>query len=231
MCGRFTISVEPGELAEVLGVESVPEVRKRYNVAPTQTILAARVNYAGKREAALFHWGLIPSWSEDPKIQYSTINAKSETAAHKPAFRSAFKRRRCIIPADGFFEWAKVGKEKRPHWFHRKDGKPFVFAGLWERWQPESGDAIESCTIMTTEANEVVKPFHDRMPVILPRRHYQIWLTAPATEAERLADLLVPFDAGLMTRYPVSSLVNKPQNDVPECALEVENPETQARLW
>jgi putative SOS response-associated peptidase YedK len=108
MCGRFTISVEPGELAEVLGVETIPDVRKRYNVAPTQTILAARVNDAGKREAALFHWGLIPSWSEDAKIQYSTINAKSETAAHKPPFRSAFKRRRCIIPADGFFERAKA---------------------------------------------------------------------------------------------------------------------------
>ena len=217
MCGRFTISVEPGELAEVLGVKSIPDVRKRYNVAPTQTILAARVNDAGKREAALFHWGLIPSWSEDPKIQYHTINAKSETAAHKPAFRSAFKRRRCIIPADGFFEWAKVGKEKRPHWFHRKDGKPFIFAGLWERWQPASGDAVESCTIMTTEANEVVKPFHDRMPVILDAKAVDVWMKPGDMTEEIAAKILVPAPKTFLVEFEVSTIVNSPKSDKPVC--------------
>jgi len=132
MCGRFTISVEPGELAEVLGVESIPDVRKRYNVAPWQTVLAARMNDAGKREAVLLRWGLVPWWAKDLKIGYSLINARSETLAHKPSFREAFKKRRCVIPADGFFEWKAVGKVQHTHWFHRKDRKAFLFAGLWE---------------------------------------------------------------------------------------------------
>jgi putative SOS response-associated peptidase YedK len=217
MCGRFTISVEPGELAEVLGVEFIPDVRKRYNVAPTQTILAARMTDAGKREAVLFHWGLIPSWSKDSKIQYSTINAKSETAARMPAFRSAFKCRRCIIPADGFFEWEKRGKAKFPHSFHRKDRKAFVFAGLWERWEPESGDAIESCTVMTTEANSVVMPFHDRMPVILTGDSADRWLKPGDISPEVAEELLKPAPAAFLIDQEVSTIVNSPKTDSPQC--------------
>jgi len=221
MCGRFTISVAAAEVAELLGVAIPPEYRPRYNAAPSQILLAARVNEVGKREAVLLRWGLIPSWATDPKIAFSLINARGETAAQKPSFRSAFKRRRCIIPADGFFEWKKEGKLKRPHWFHRKDRKPFVFAGLWERWEPEKGEPVETCTIVTTEPNEVVKPFHDRMPVILTGLAADRWIKPGDITPEAAADLLKPAPKSFLIENEVSTVVNSPKIDSPACIQAV----------
>jgi putative SOS response-associated peptidase YedK len=180
-------------------------------------------------------WGLVPSWASDISIGNRLINGRSETVLEKPAFRDSFRTRRCLIPADGFYEWKKAGKERRPFHFGMKDGSLFAFAGVWDRWKSPAGQVLESCSILTTAPNELIEDLHDRMPVILPPRHYQTWLMAPPAEAERLAELLVPFDATIMKRYPVSSLVNKPQNDMPECAVEVPDevpkPGAQAKLW
>lgn len=202
----------------------------RYNIAPTQPVAAIRQVGRG-RALSMMRWGLIPSWASDISIGNRLINGRSETVLEKPAFRESFRTRRCLIPADGFYEWKKAGKEKQPFHFGMKDDSLFAFAGVWDRWRSPGGQMLESCSILTTAPNELLDDVHDRMPVILPRRHHETWLTAPAAEAERLAELLVPFDASYMKRYAVSSLVNKPQNETPECAREVANPATQAQLW
>ena len=176
-------------------------------------------------------WGLVPSGASDISIGARLINGRSETVLEKPAFRDSFRLRRCLVPADGFYEWKKAGKERHPFHFVMKDSSLFAFAGVWDRWRSPTGQVVESCSILTTAPNELLDGVHDRMPVILPQRHYQTWLSAPATEAQRLEELLVPFDASVMQRYPVSPLVNKPEKDVPECALEVPSPETQGQLW
>ncbi len=227
----------------------------RYNVAPTQPVATIRfvwsghscpLAYTGKnqragvpapqagasRVLAMMRWGMVPSWAKDISIGGGLINARSETLLDKPAFRDAFRARRCLIPADGFYEWKKAGKERQPYHFGMKDDALFAFAGLWDRWKSPTGQMLESCSILTTVPNELLQDVHDRMPVILPSRHYGTWLTAPSSEVPRLADLLLPFDANLMKRYAVSALVNKPQNEVPECAQEVsETAAAQAKFW
>jgi putative SOS response-associated peptidase YedK len=237
MCGRYRLSrrkqiVEEyfDSASEEVESEAEPNWDLRYNIAPTQPV--AVVKQAGSARAlAMMRWGLVPSWASDISIGSSLINGRSETILEKPAFRDAFRARRCLIPADGFYEWKKSGKRRDPLHFGMKDGSLFAFAGLWDRWRSPAGQWIESCTILTTAPNELLKDVHDRMPVILPQRHYDVWLTAPASETARLADLLVPFDASLMARHWVSPLVNKPENDTPECAQEVASPETQTLLW
>lgn len=206
----------------------------RYNIAPTQPV--ATVRQAGAtRILAMVRWGLVPSWATDLSIGAQLINGRSETLLEKRAFRESFRARRCLIPADGFYEWRKAGKEKQPFHFGMKDGSLFAFAGVWDRWKSPGGQWLESCSILTTAPNELLTDVHDRMPVILPPRHYEAWLTAPGSEAERLVELLVPYDARFMKRYAVSSLVNKAQNEMPECALEVSEaapkPEAQGSLW
>jgi putative SOS response-associated peptidase YedK len=231
MCGRYRLSRRKQIVEEYF--ESASEEENwisRYNIAPTQPVVTVRQTGAG-RVLAMMRWGLVPSWATDIKIGNQLINGRSESVLDKPAFRDSFCTRRCLIPADGFYEWKKDGKQRQPFHFGLKDDGLFAFAGVWDRWKSPNGQVLESCSILTTAPNKWLEGIHDRMPAILPHRHYQLWLTAPATEAERLADLLVPFDASLMIRYPVSSLVNKPQNDGPECALEVQTAETQARLW
>ncbi len=233
MCGRYRLSRRKQIVEEYFESQSESEEEEwglRYNIAPTQPVPTVRQSGAS-RVLSMMRWGLVPSWATDIKIGNQLINGRSESVLEKPAFRDSFRTRRCLIPADGFYEWKKYGKQRQPFHFGMKDGGLFGFAGLWERWKSPNGQVLESCSILTTTANQVLEGVHDRMPVILPRRLYQIWLTASATETERLAELLVPFDAGAMVRYPVSSLVNKPQNDVPECAREVPTPEMQARLW
>lgn len=216
------------------GISDEEEWSPRYNIAPTQSVATVRQVGAG-RMLSMMRWGLVPSWASDISLgaRHITqhINVRSETVLEKPAFRDSFRTRRCLIPADGFYEWKKAGKQRQPFHFGMKDGSLFAFAGVWDRWRSPAGQVLESCSILTTAPNELLADVHDRMPVILPRRHYQIWLTAPVAEAERLAELLVPFDASLMKRYAVSALVNKPQNEMPECAVEVANPETQTQLW
>jgi putative SOS response-associated peptidase YedK len=217
MCGRYTLT-RPADLVEELGVEPKGELAPRYNIAPTQNLPVVRATReGGGRELAVMRWGLIPSWAKDEKIGNKLINARSETAAEKPSFRSAMKSRRCLILADGFFEWAKIEGAKQPHYIHLKDHKPFVFAGLWERWSkdPEQGP-VDSYTILTTSANEAIRPLHDRMPVILDPASHDLWLD-PEVGAGEVKDLLKPYADEAIEYEPVSRLVNNPRNDVPQC--------------
>jgi putative SOS response-associated peptidase YedK len=214
MCGRFNLRKPMTVLAEQflfdLGPLAGQAFRPRYNVAPTQSIPAVRLDLGGKRELAMLHWGLIPSWAKDRKIAYSTINARGDTVATKPAFRSAYKKRRCLILADGYYEWQKEGKAKLPWLYEVDGGKPFAFAGLWESWQPPGSDALESCTIITTDANELASQVHNRMPVILDAEDYDAWLVG-----EQIP--LVPFPPERMSATPVSTFVNNARNEGPEC--------------
>src|SRR5262245_45113900 len=203
MCGRFVLTAPREAVKAFLPLFDLPDVAPNYNVAPTQTVLAVRVPTGGAEPAAaLLKWGLVPSWADDPAIGYRMINARSETVAEKPAFRSAFSQRRCLILADGFFEWAKLGKRKQPYLFRLQSGRLFAFAGLWEHWQRD-GRALDSCTILTTEPNDLVKPLHDRMPVILAPADFGLWLDPKAAKGEDLQALLRPYRAEAMTAYPV----------------------------
>jgi len=207
MCGRFALRTEAKSLAKQFQVTEAPTIEARYNIAPTQSILAVKATPDG-REMNWFKWGLVPSWAKDASMGARLINARSETVTEKPAFRDAFKRRRCLIPSDGFFEWQRIGSKKQPFFFHLKDGQPFGFAGLWDSWTGEDGKIIESCTILTTTANEVLAPVHDRMPVIVHVEDYELWLDEDMRTQKLLKDLLQPYPADEITSYPVSTLVN-----------------------
>jgi putative SOS response-associated peptidase YedK len=218
MCGRFTLATPPALLAEVFELSDVPDLAPRYNIAPTQWSPVIRSSAAAPaRGLALLRWGLIPPWATDPAIGSRLINARAETVADKPAFRGAFRHRRCLVPADGFYEWAKVGPARQPWHFRRADGAPFALAGLWERWRGPDGADVETFTILTTEANDVVRPVHPRMPVILPADAYAAWLDIELTEGRHLAPYLVPAPADLLTTFPVSPRVNAPTMDDPAC--------------
>ena len=187
MCGRFTLFEPDKVLAKEFGVSDFPPRSPRYNIAPSQPIAAVRAVPAGSgRELALLRWGLIPSWSKDPAIGNRLINARAETAKEKPSFRNAFRRHRCLIPASGFYEWLRWERGKQPYFVRMRDGHPFAFAGLWDRWESPDKGVIETCTILTTAANDVLAPIHDRMPVILPPREYDRWLD-PSTPEHGLA--------------------------------------------
>jgi putative SOS response-associated peptidase YedK len=216
MCVRFTLRASPGELTELFMLAEVPQLDPHYNIAPTQTVFAVRVNSAGDREPVQLRWGLVPSWAKDTQIAYKLINARSETAASKPSFRHAFRHKRCLIAASGFYEWKKAGKAKQPYYVHRRDGKPFAFAGLWEAWSI-GGVPVESCTILTTEANDPMRPLHDRMPVILDAKDYDRWLDVATQEPAKLMPLLVPYHGGDLTAYRVSTLVNMAKNKDARC--------------
>lgn len=228
MCGRYTLSVPLSNLVDVFDI-SPPEFdyRPRYNIAPTQEVPVIARDEQGRR-MGLLRWGLVPSWAKDPGIGSRMINARSETVARKPAFRSALRHRRCLVPADGFYEWKKVGEgkggrpAKTPFWIHHGGGKLFAFAGLWERWQPGNGSPLYTFTILTTEAAPGIRHIHPRMPVILPGPTRSDWLdpnSDPVNLLESLGDLpAVPLHA-----HPVSSLVNSPGNDSPACIEEVDS--------
>jgi putative SOS response-associated peptidase YedK len=216
MCGRFTLADPDADLAVQFNLAEIPDLQPRYNIAPTQPVAAVRLNAEGAaREMVLFYWGLIPFWAKDPGIGARMINARAETAAEKPAFRAAFKRRRCLVVADGFYEWQKQDGGKQPFFIRMKEGKPFAFAGLWEHWEGGDGSVIESCTLLTTEPNELLRPVHNRMPVILHPRDYELWLDVGVEDARRLRPLLRPFPAAEMEAYAVSRRVNSPENDDP----------------
>ena len=217
MCGRFTLRTPPVDLVEVFDLLREPMWVSRFNIAPSQSVLAIRAGEGG-RESALLTWGLIPSWAKDPKVGSRMINARSETVATKPSFRAAFKRRRCLIAADGFYEWQKTdGKTKQPYFIGLEDHRPFAFAGLWEHWEAADGSTILTCTIITTTANSLLEGIHDRMPVILAPDDYGCWLDPKIEGGDKLEALLRPFDASAMRRYPVSTVVNNPRHDGPEC--------------
>lgn len=217
MCGRFTLRTPMNKVAEVFGLDDMPDIEPRYNVAPTQPVVAVRLRpEAEKRELALLRWGLIPHWADDPSIGNRMINARAETVAGKPAFRQAFKKRRCLVVADGFYEWKKTDGKKQPYYIRLKDDQPFGFAGLWERWSRD-GEEIQSCTIVTTEPNELMKPIHNRMPVIVQPDDYYRWLDPAFDDGAPLQPVLQRYPAELMEAYPVSTLVNNPRNETAGC--------------
>jgi putative SOS response-associated peptidase YedK len=228
MCGRYTLRTPLNVLAKQFQFElpdSLPEFRPLFNIAPATDAAAVRIGESGKRELALLHWGLIPSWAKDAKLAYSTINARADSVATKPAFRAAFKRRRCLVLADGFYEWLRQDKTKLPHLYEVDGGKPFAFAGLWESWRgpaDHEGPPLESCTLITTDANELAAEIHDRMPVILGAADYATWLDPAIQSAEELQPLLVPFPAQRMTARAVSTYVNNVRNQGPKCVEPVE---------
>ena len=214
MCGRYTLSTPAGRLAEEFQLDSTVEITPSYNVAPTQQVAAVLEDEGGRR-LEMLRWGLVPSWAEDPEIGARMINARSETAPEKPSFRSAFRRRRCLIAADGFYEWKRENGGKQPYYFRMQDGRPFAFAGLWESW--EKGDGIlRTCTILTTRANSVLEDIHDRMPVILPHDAYNAWLD-PDADREELGELMIPYPGDDLETYPVSRFVNSPRNNDERC--------------
>jgi putative SOS response-associated peptidase YedK len=218
MCGRFTLTDPDQELAVQFNLPRIPDIPPRYNIAPTQPVAAVRVTPGNlARELALLHWGLIPFWAKDPTIGSRMINARSETAAEKPSFRAAFRRRRCLIVADGFYEWQKVNGAKQPFYVHLHGGRPFAFAGLWEHWEGPEEAVIDSCTILTTQPNELIRPVHNRMPVILGPEDYDVWLDPEFEEVERLQSLLRAYPSEEMEAYPVSRWVNTPDHDDPRC--------------
>jgi putative SOS response-associated peptidase YedK len=217
MCGRFTLTASPDHLQDAFPDFAVPrQMSPHYNIAPTQPI--AVVPNTGENAVDFFVWGLIPSWAKDPSIGNKLINARGETLGEKPSFRSAYRRRRCLVLADGFFEWTKVPGErgKQPHYITLKDGGPFAFAGLWEQWFSPDGSEIKSATIVTTEPNALIAKLHDRMPVILHPEDYDRWIDPAEKDPESLQGLLKAYPASKMRHFPVSRKVNTPANDLPE---------------
>ncbi len=222
MCGRFTLTVNPRELEDAFKDFTFPDrFAPRFNIAPTQPVLA--IPNDAKKRADLLLWGLIPSWAKDPSIANKLINARGETLAEKPSFRGGFKYKRCLILADGFYEWkAHPGtKIKTPYFIHMKDRTPFAFAGLWDEWQAPDGGTLRTCTIITTEPNELIKSLHNRMPVILHPKDYMEWLEPAPRAPDSLLHLVKSFPPDNMSAYPVSTLVNSPGNDRAELVVPV----------
>ncbi|HBL27088.1 MAG TPA: hypothetical protein DD490_09665 [Acidobacteria bacterium] len=220
MCGRYTLSSTSDEIAILFDLSEVPSLPPRFNIAPTQEAAVVRVVEPGApRHLDFLRWGLVPYWAEDPGIGNRMINARAETVADKPAFRSSFRKQRCLIATDGFYEWKKEGKLKQPYHIRRQDRRPFAFAGLWARWKPRdgSGEVLETFTILTTEANELIRPLHDRMPVIVEPSRFGLWLDPTLDDRSRLQELLVPYDGSQMETVPVSRAVNSPAHDAPDC--------------
>jgi putative SOS response-associated peptidase YedK len=217
MCGRFALKASPKSIQEHFHLPEIPALAPRYNVAPSQEIAVVRHFLQDPfPRLDMLRWGFIPSWAKDIKIGYKMINARGETLAQKPAFRTSYKKRRCLVVADGFYEWSHAGSRKQPFFIRLKSNDVFAFAGLWDTWHNPDGSIIESCAIITTSANELVGKIHDRMPVILQPEHYAVWLQDKARE-ESLQLLLVPYPARAMEAYRVSNVVNSPQNDTPSC--------------
>lgn len=227
VCGRFALTENAEVVSECFRVDSVSPrlfevLRPRYNIAPSRSVLAVVDDEEGRR-TDMFRWGFVPRWAKDPTIGYRMINARSETAAEKPSFREAFERRRCVIPASGFYEWRKDGGHKRPHYIRPAFDEVFALAGLWESWKPkdaENGEPIDTCIILTTNPNALMKPIHDRMPVILDFDSLDLWLDREAP-GEAVQHLLGAYPEERMHAYEVSTQVNSPKNDGPKCVEAV----------
>jgi putative SOS response-associated peptidase YedK len=215
MCGRYTVTSSPEALGTLFGYEEEPNFPPRYNVAPAQPTAIVRL-VGGRRQFALVRWGLLPSWVKDPKTFALLINARGETVLEKPAFRAAMKRRRCLIPADGFYEWQVEGGRKRPFFVRAKSGAPLAFAGLWETWIGPNGEELETAAIVTTRANQMLAPIHDRMPVIVPPEAFDLWLDCANVDAQTAAALITPAPEDLLEAYEISTAVNRTANDNPK---------------
>ena len=222
MCGRFSLTSRGQRLRQRFGLSAEPdELTPRYNIAPTQPVLV--IPNRTQRLLRPARWGLIPNWAKEASIGNRMINARAETLTSSNVFRDALELRRCLIPADGFYEWKREGpKQRTPFYIHSRDGEPFAFAGLWDVWRPRGGDPIASCTIITTAPNELVATLHDRMPVILPPEAYDTWLAPAPLSPEKLMPLLVPYPAEALQAYAVSSLVNSANNEEPGCITPLE---------
>ena len=217
MCGRFSLGASAATLASQFNVQESVAWRDRYNLTPSQEVLTIVQPAGGPRAFRRMRWGLIPSWAKDQAIGARLINARAETVATKPAFRAALCERRCLIVTDGFYEWETIGRRKQPWCIRMQNRRPFAFAGLWDRWTDPGGRTVESCTIITTTPNALIRRFHHRMPVIVDPAEYDVWLAAEIRDPDRLLPLLVPYPPEAMTAYPVSVLVNNPANDSPAC--------------
>ena len=223
MCGRITRAATPKQLRDLFEIaeasaQEASVLKPRFNIPPSQEILAVRQNpEQGGRELVTLRWGLIPAWAKDPKIGNRPINARTDSLMEKASFCSAFRKRRCLIPADGFFEWKKWNGKREPYCVRLRDGQPFAFAGLWDQWQSPDGELVESCTIVTTDANDLVRPLHDRMPVIVDPRDYERWLDRRLQDPDKLREILKPYPSERMIAYPVSAAVNNPRHDDPDC--------------
>lgn len=226
MCGRFTLFSSEQELVSTFGIMNEFSVEKRYNIAPSQQVLAI-IQDGKSRRAGQLTWGLIPPWAKDKRIGSKMINARGETIAEKPSFKRAFQSRRCIIPTNGFYEWKNTNNGKQPYFIFVKDEPVFAFAGIWEKWiDPQSSEQIYSCTIITTDANETVRSLHYRMPVILNKEAQQIWLNNEVFPQQQLQSLIQPNAANKIATYPVSTIVNSPKNDQKECIQKIGYEET-----
>jgi putative SOS response-associated peptidase YedK len=232
VCGRYRLSRRKRLVEEYFDSTGYDDWTPRYNVAPTQPVPIIRQNpKQPRRELSLVRWGLIPWWAKDSSGSAGMINARSETAATKPAFRCALKLRRCLIPADGFYEWKRNGKEKQPYCFEVNDGQLFAFAGIWERWKDPGGQTLETCSILTTTPNAVTAAVHDRMPVILEPDNYDLWLDPGMKDANDACEMLKPYDARLMRSFPVSNRVNHAGNDGEECSTPIKLAQSQPLLF
>jgi len=229
MCGRFSLAVPVADLCSLFGIDLqalLPPLTPRYNIAPTQTVPVVRASpETGQRELAFMRWGLIPSWSKDPKIGAKLTNARAETITEKPSFRSAYKKRRCLVPTTGFYEWRREGKTKQPFYIRMRDTKPYALGGIWEKWTSPEGEAVHTFSIITTGPNEVMLPIHDRMPVIVPPEHFDAWLDPKGQDAAALAERLDPITAQGMEAVPVSNYVNKASNEGLQCVAPPEKPD------
>ena len=221
MCGRFSLTGLAATLLTAFNVQESVAWPGRYNITPSQEVVTIVQPLGASRQGRRMRWGLIPSWAKDPAIGNQLINARAETVATKPAFRVPVRERRCLIVADGFYEWETQGRRKQPWFIRMQDGRPFAFAGLWDRWADPAGRAVESCTIITTTPNALIRRFHHRSPVIVAPTDYNVWLDAEIRDPEHLLRLLVPYPSEAMIAYPVSSLVNNPANDSPACQAPI----------
>ncbi len=224
MCGRFTLRTPTPVLMKEFRVTAAPEMRPRFNIAPTQDVAVVRQDADQHRQLLTMRWGLVPSWAKDLSIGNRMINAHSETAATKPSFRAAMKRRRCLVVADGYYEWKRVGKKKQPYYIRLNDERPFAMAGLWETWQdPGRAAPLLTCTILTTSSNELTRELHDRMPVILQKPMWDVWCDVEQVPPDELEPLLVPYESAAMQMEQVSDYVNNARHEGPQC---VEPPES-----
>ena len=213
MCGRYAFFSPAEAVRRTFALDDVPDLEPRYNVAPTQSVPAVRAVEEGARALSLLHWGLVPKWAKERAIGNRMINARAETLAEKPSFREAFRKRRCLVLADGWYEWQVAAGGKQPWFIRMKDARPFAFAGLWERWKdPADGSTLESCTIVTTDASASIRKIHERMPVVLAEQDWDRWLDTAFSDTETLAGLLRPFDPAALEAWPVSRQVNAPKN-------------------
>ncbi len=228
MCGRYSLTTPMEAVGRLFQVAERPNLKPRYNIAPSQDAPVVRAGEAGGRVLEPMRWGLIPSWAKEAKVGYRMINARAETVAQMPAFRGAYRQRRCLVPADGFYEWRKLGKVKQPYRITLADGGPFAFAGLRERWRGPDGRAVSSFTIITTEANRPLRPIHDRMPVILDPADYDAWLDTAGVAPEEAVRSLRPYPDEALAAVPIGTRINSPRNDDAACIVSLEDQEAAA---